>query len=374
MIYRYSSSIIDAISVGWSLVLQLLLLLLDLPHESLVEALLDRVHLLSTLLALLFHLLLSEESLRLLIDLFYLCLDPLVLILPDVPLFLPHLGLLVQVSLVLLLPLLLVCFHVLQRLDHLLLLFFKLLVLHFLLTPQFHFSVFHVLLNHFILLLLDVVELLEHTVGHSIHEVLSALLSGSDLIESILLLLVKHPSVCFLGSYILLALLLFLDLGHLLVLLVLQEHLLEVLLLLSLFLILYDSFILHFLLESLEPGDLSLQVLSGFLASLVLHLLELCVTRNLLLQKLLLDGSGLLLLALLQQLQVSLLGLIVLLVLLDLSQSLGFFGLFLAVELKLHEPPPLSFSGSSLFLLLVVEKSIELLNGSPLVFLLEIRI
>ena len=91
------------------------------------------------------------------IDLFYLGLDPLVLILPYVSLPLPHVGLLVQVRLELTLTLPLVVLLLLEGADYLLALFFLLLRFLLFFPTEFELTLALVLGDHVIFFLLLVV-------------------------------------------------------------------------------------------------------------------------------------------------------------------------------------------------------------------------
>jgi len=52
----------------------------------------------------------------------------------------------------------------------------------------------------FFLLAGTAVHVLDDGVGHAVHELLGALLSRFDLVQAILLLLVKHAGILFLGT------------------------------------------------------------------------------------------------------------------------------------------------------------------------------
>lgn len=285
-----------------------------------------------------------EEILGFLIYQFYFILNSLVLLLPDVSLLRPHSSLTIQV----LLPghlfrLLLLGLHREHRFH-----FFFILVsfpcLLLLLLAQLHFSLLFILLDHVVFFLLDVVKLLQNAVSHSVHELLGSILPGLNLVESILRLLIEHPGVLLLGPDIFLLVFLLLDFGDLQVLFVLFKHLHKVLSFLLLLLELDDPLPFHLVLEPLDLLDLLLEVLSRVLSSLVLHLSQLCVSGNFILQDFVLEEALLFLLSVLKEFKMGLLSFIVLLVLHFEGHLLLDLDIGLLVQLLLHESLPLSLS------------------------------
>jgi len=119
--------------------------------------------------------------------------------------------------------------------------------------------------------------------GHSVHEVLGTLLSLSELVLTVSLLLVEHTGVFLLSSDILLALLFFLSqfLGFLF--LVLFEHFLKVHLLLLSLVVEHLTLSVHLLLQSVNKLELLLVVL------LVLDTLSLLLKFELTVAAVLLD-------------------------------------------------------------------------------------
>ena len=115
-----------------------------------------------------------------------------------------------------------------------------------------------------------------------------------------------------------------------------------------------------------------LKILSGVFSSLVLHLPQLCVSRNFILQDFVLKEALLFLFSILKEFKMCLLSFIILLVFGFKSHLLLDFDLGLLVELLFHEPLSLSLSGSRLLLLLKVKNCVEFLDSCPLVFLLEV--
>jgi hypothetical protein len=82
---------------------------------------------------------------------------------------------------------------------------------------------------------LSIVHVLNHSISHSIHELLSSLFSGLELIDSVLFLFFEHSGILLLGSNVFLSLL-FLFLGGLCLLsIVFSKHFLQVFLLLTSF-------------------------------------------------------------------------------------------------------------------------------------------
>lgn len=250
-----------------------------------------------------------------------------------VPLILrPNHGLLIVQRLLLSLLLSLLIHLLGKKSSHLFLLKAVSLSTSLLLHAGFEFSL-HFVTGDLVVLCINAVPLLGNNGGGElVHEGLGTLLSSLELTDAISLLLVEHLGVLLLGQNVCLHLLLLVLLGLPLVLLVLNEHLLEILLFLASLLLLGLSLLLHVGLQTVNQLDLGLVELSGLeLLSLFLFL-ELLVTGGFLSFDLLLEKHGFLLLALAQEFDVLLLKRFVhgLLFLLFLSSQL--FLLKLAVE------------------------------------------
>ena len=110
--------------------------------------------------------------------------------------------------------------------------------------------------NLFLLLSCAAVHVLNDGISHPIHELLGALLSLFDFIQTILLLLIKHAGVFFLSTNVLETFSLTLSQSLSLVLLVLSKHLLEVLLLLLSLFLLKTALSIHFFLKALNKSNL----------------------------------------------------------------------------------------------------------------------
>jgi len=219
----------------------------DLPEEWLVDEELVLLHLLALLA---FAVCLSDEEISvLLVDALYLVVEPVLLGLVVLQILLPHDGLFIVERSLHPLPVLLLLDLAGEEAPHLLLLTLHRhhapLVLHAVAHLLFEF----VLADLVVFISLPIVHLLDHSASHPVHEVLGALLPGGKLVCTVLLLLFKHASVLLLRSNILLTL----ALTHLFLLglltLVLDQHLLQVLLLLSLLLNHHCALLLHFGLE-----------------------------------------------------------------------------------------------------------------------------
>ena len=105
-----------------------------------------------------------------------------------------------------------------------------------------------------------------------------------------------------------------------------------------------------------------------------LLIMKLFVTADLLLHNALFEGSSLLDLLLLEQLDVLVLEVLVHASLLDLGILSRVLLLQLLVQLLLDESLSFAVTQDSLLLLLIVKQGIELLDGGPLVLLLDLRV
>ena len=180
--------------------------------------------------------LLSEESLRLSIDIFYFLLDSLVLLFPQVALFLPHYSLLVEVLLVVLLPSPLLFLLLCEGRLHFLFISLGLSCLFFFIAALFHFSITLILRYDFFFAPLRLIHILEYSISHPVHELLCPPFPGSNLILPVLLLFIEHCGVRLLHIDIFLPGLFSLLPLHLVIPLVLLQHAIIVLALLPLLL------------------------------------------------------------------------------------------------------------------------------------------
>ena len=230
--------VVDGVYLGLGLLLCLLhlldlfTLLLDFSHQCFVHLGLACVH--SAFLFRFFCNLLLQEVLRFSIDIFYFLLDAIIFLLPKVALLLPHDCLLVEVVLIVKLPLFLLFFLLRKRGLHFILSALSLLCFLFLIASQFHFSITLIFLNDHIFASLRLVHILQHPVSHPVHKLLRSTLPGSNLIQSILLLLVKHSCVGLLHIDVFEARLLALLPLHLIIALIFLKHSVVVLALLLL--------------------------------------------------------------------------------------------------------------------------------------------
>ena len=228
--------------------------------------------------------------------------------------------------------------------------------------------------NLFLLLSGTAVHVLDDRVGHPVHELLRTLLSLLHLVQTVLLLLVQHASVFFLGTDVFETFSLTLSKGLSFVLLVFSQHLLEILfLLLSLFL-LKTTFGIHFFLKTFDKSDLLSVSLFLFDLAAELVLIELFVPGLFLQHYASLEFSSLLELLLLKQLDMLVLKILVHELLLDLGLLPGVLLLQLLVQLLLDQALSLAITQDRLLLLLVVEKGVELLDGCPLILLLDLGV
>jgi len=138
------------------------------------------------------------------------------------------------------------------------------------------------------LLVADAVLLLrDDLAGEGVHEVLGAGLTRLELAETISLLLVKHLSIFNLSHDVGADLSLTIIVRLSFVGLVLSEHLLEILLLLTALLLLQRTLHLHFILKAIDEVNFSLEDLLIFPSLALLLVVELAVTALLLLHDLL---------------------------------------------------------------------------------------
>lgn len=232
-----------------------------------------------------------------------------------------------------------------------------------------HLFLFFVALDHVVLEVLSGLHLLEHAVGHLVHEFLGASLTRLHLADTVLLHLILHLGILLLGAKVIEALLLFLLSHSVLLLFIFLEHSMQIFALLSSLLHLHLSLLFHFFAEAsdllLLLHELSLIHIS--LSSALLSKLE--VARVLVVHDLLKCLRLSLLFALLEQFIVLLSHLMVHAVLILHVSILVVLVFNLLRELLPNKSLSLHITNHSLLLLLEVQQSVELLDGSPLIVL-----
>ena len=327
----------------------------------------------TALLGLLLHLA-AQELLVLLIDSLDLRSQALLLQFVVVLISAPDNGLLVVLGFLDLLAQLLLLHLAREQRSHLLLLLAVALGTTLVLKTRAHFF-FHLVLKKSLLLGANTSLLLaDDFTGKSVHEVLRARFARLKLAEAISLLLVEHLSILNLSLNISSDLSLAVCLSLLLVGLVLAKHFLQVLLLLTTFLLLEVTLHLHLLLETVDELDLSLESLLIFVALAFLLITKLPVATFLLLHDLFAMRRSLLLLALTEQLDVFGLKSLVHAALLHFTGLALFLFAHLLVELASDQLASLLLAHDGLLLLLVMKQGVELLNGCPLVLLGKLRV
>ena len=309
-----------------------------------------------------------------LVDFVYSLLKSLLLLVVVLLVQLPHLGLLVDVGFVALFSLSLLEDLLSQVLSHLLLLLSLSLGSFFFKLSLSHFSLIFISAEHLVLVLLLLLHLLQDVVGHFVHELLSAGLSLLHFILSILLLFLQHAGVVLLSLQVFEALPLFLLLLPLLVVLVFYQHLLKVLLLLLSLFYLHLSFIFHLLSQPVNILNFLVQLFFVLLPLSAFVLLHLLVSASFVIHNLIFNGVRLLLFSLLQQFGVLLGHLVVGFVLIVLIILLCFLGVDLLVQLLSDQPLSFGISQHCLFLFFEMQKSVELLDGCPLVILVDLAV
>lgn len=110
------------------------------------------------------------------------------------------------------------------------------------------------------------------------------------------------------------------------------------------------------------------------MATSLLLIEELLVTAHLLLHDASLEGSSLFDFFLFEKLDVLFLKILIHTALLNLSTASGVLLLELLIKLLLDESLAFLITEDGLFLLLVVKKGVELLDGSPLILLFNLRV
>mmetsp|Transcript_14977 Transcript_14977/g.23188 ORF Transcript_14977/g.23188 Transcript_14977/m.23188 type:complete len:312 (-) Transcript_14977:334-1269(-) len=214
-------------------------------------------------------------------------------------------------------------------------------------------------------------HLVKDVVGHLVHEVLRSHLALLHFVLPVLLLLIKHLSVFFLGLQIVEPLLLFLILLAFLVQFIFLEHLLKVFALLLSLLLLEVALSVHLVSKAVQILHLLVQLLFLLVALSASFIEELLVSAPLVVEDFTLHVHLLLLLSLLKEFSV-LLGEVIVGTVLVLFVLLAVVLRFdLALELLTDETLTLGIAHKGLLLLLVVKKNVELLNGSPLVILIN---
>ena len=208
----------------------------------------------------------------------------------------------------------------------------------------------------------------------SVHKVLGAGLTSTELSQAVTFLLVEHLAILDLGFDIGANFFLAFFCSLCFVGLVLTEHLLEVLLFLSALLLLELTLHFHFFLKSVHKVNLSLKSFLVLLALPLLFFTELAITTLLLLLDFLVLGLDLLLLTLTKESNVLFLEGFVHATLIHLRVFAILLLLHLLVELLSNQSTALLLTEHCLLLLLVVKQSVEFLNGGPLVLLSELRV
>ena len=219
-----------------------------------------------------------KESSVLGVDFLDLSLESLLLSLEEFLVLFPHDGLLVVEGLLLVLTVLLLS-HLSVKIRTSLKLalsgqFYAFLIF----EAETEFAFLLVFVNLFVLGSLARILLSDDGRGHSVHEVLGALLTFSELVLTVSLLFVEHTGVFLLSIDIFLALLFFLDQFLGLFFLVLFEHLFQVHLLLLSLVVEHLTFSVHLLLQSVNKLKLLLIVLLVLDTFSLLLKLELAVT------------------------------------------------------------------------------------------------
>jgi hypothetical protein len=202
-----------------------LALLVDLAEERLIELELLSIHLALCVFVLLLVNLLLKELRVLVVDLLDLLVEAPLLLIIIVLVARPNLSLLIMVVLRVAFAGLLLLHLLVEEHAHLVLLFFLGLESAHLLGALTQVLLHLVLLQVQVFLRLLLVLALDNGSGHSVHELLSALLTGQELAVAVVLLLSDDAHVLLLGLHVPLNLALLLLLLLFLVHLVLDEHL-----------------------------------------------------------------------------------------------------------------------------------------------------
>jgi len=210
--------------------------------------------------------------------------------------------------------------------------------------------------------------------SHSVHEVLGAFLTSTELVLTVFLLFVEHAGVFLLGIHIFLAFALFKSKSLDLLFFVLLKHFLKVHLLLLSLVVEHLTLSIHLLLQSVD--QLQLLVMVSLLlntASLLLEL-ELTVAAFFFNLDFGLVRSLLLHFLLSEELDVLSLHLVIFCTLRHFSAlSLALLS-HLVVQLFLNESLALLLTLKGLLLLLVVQQSVEFLDSEPLVLLVNLGV
>ena len=375
MIFRYQGEIsfnLTALHASFAVVVgHRFQLLVHLAKQGLVQSELVVGHF-SRLSMFLSHLLHQEVSIFL-VDPRDAFLQPSFLLVIVLLVDIPHFSLHPQVCLLLILSLSLLGDLACQEGSHFLLLVSLSLLPSLLEQPLSHFLFVIVALEHGVFVSLLLFHLLKNIISHSAHEVLGSLLPLLHFVVPVPLLLVEHLGVLILSLQILESLSFFFLLLPSLVLLVLIQHFLEILALLLPLLLLHIALVVHLASESVEVRNFLSELLLLLDALSFSLLLELLVSAHLVVHDFCLHAALLLLLALLEELSVLFGEVVVGLVLLLLLVVSIFFGFDLPLELLSDQAFPLGLPQKCLFLLLVVKHDVELLDGSPLVVLVDLR-
>lgn len=272
-------SLLPAVSVHFAT----LALLLNLPKQGLVQLELLAIHFSLAILRFFLVDLLLQEVCVLRIDLPDFGSEPRLLILVVLLVTRPQQRLLVLVSFERRLSLLLLFDLPLQQLSHLDLFSAFAFLARPVLFAKTHLTLNFIASERVILCLLAVGLVLYHVTSHTVHILLSALLTGDELPLPVLLLLVKHAHVLFLSVHVCLFLLKFLSLSLSLVFFVFLKHFLEISTFLNPLLLLQLALSLHLLLESLHQFDLLAECLLLVMSAFALFFHQLPVATLLLL-------------------------------------------------------------------------------------------
>ena len=225
------------------------------------------------------------------------------------------------------------------------------------------------------MLVADALLLLRNNIaGEGVHEVLGTSLSGTELTQTVRLLLVKHLAVFKLSLNISLDLGLSLVVGRQLVSLVLAQHLLEVIFFLATLLLLQLTLHIHLLLQAVNQFDFLAERILVLVPLARLFFTQLSVSALLLLCDLFALGCQLFLLADAEEFDMLLLERLVHAPLLHFVVLTLTLLRHLLIKLIPYQSSALLLSQHRLLLLFVMQQRVELLNGGPLVFLGQLRI
>ena len=308
------------------------------------------------------------------IDLLDSLLKALVFLLPVLLVCLPHVCLDVYVVLFVILSLSLLIHLLSQEHTHLFLLkthplgplFFQLSLPHFFLVV--------ILCEHLFFEPLSVGHLLENVIRHFIHKVLSTLFSAAHLTHSVLLLLIEHASVFFLGFKIIKPLLL-LNIHHpFFISLVFFQHFLEVLFLLYPFIILQLSLLIHFILKTFYCFQFLRHLLLILFPLSSSFILKLEVAGEFVVHNFFFYLTLFLFFTVFQEFVVLLRHLIIKPRLIFLILLFNLLLLYLVIQLLTNQSFSFIFTRDCLLLFFEVKECIEFLNSGPFVVFIDLRV